>query len=566
MLIEVRFHTTGTSQDNIIVSVQNELGASTVNTLTITGPAGALSAISNITGATATFSVPIPTDSDDAYLYGTYSFVITANDPDDSGVEFNETKTFNFQNLSGDLLVEAYADPFIKRLVVEDTTDYPDGTVTRDFVVVSPKITGETNVADTSITAATGSITMIRSTGVAYNNVTYRVRPSATLETSTVAGDWDFGGVYEYTADDIEVTVKYDNCSLLDCVHTKLLTIDNQACISGGFSSLPAGTKELYSQLQLYLGMYNNANACRDAKKVDYYREKIEGLVGTCDCTVSTTIPINNTVYLAGQSAYEIWLGEGNSGSEEDFLNTLNPVGNWTNVPADNFDSDFESDPDDRLRYRVTRDGLQFAGKFVRVAASDPVSPFVVLTSDFNPGNVVVEAPIPVYSDSFRTVGSFCKQSNSWVMYADVVLAGNPSRIVSGKIPWEGVLSTLTYSFERTFTPFTNAQISGNPNINLSWSKDSNFFYIKGSWTANTTPGSGGGLELIAEDVFLTDLGVTLETGFKAPIFATAGAHEFEIIGWAEVQGGLTLYNQDPTTYASWATYNPAFSLQIPLA
>jgi len=565
MLIEVRFHTTGTSQDNIIVSVENELGASTVNTLAITGPAGAISGISNITGATATFSVPIPTDSDDAYLYGTYSFVITANDPDDSGVEFSETKTFNFQDLSGDLLIEAYADPFIKRLVVEDTTDYPTGTVTRDFVVVSPRITGETNVADTSITAATGSITMIRSTGVAYNNVTYRVRPSAELETSTITGDWDFGGVYEYTADDVEVTVKYDSCGLLDCVHTKLLEIDNQACISGGFSSLPTGTKELYQQLQLYLGMYNNADACRDADKVNYYREKIEGLVGTCNCTVSTTIPVNNTVYLSGQSAYEIWLGEGNSGSEEDFLNTLNPVGNWTNVPAADFDPDFESDTDDPLRYRVTRDGLQFAGKFVRVAASDPVSPFIVLLSTFDPGNVVLEAPIPVYSDSYRTVGSFCKQSTTWVMYADVALAGNPSRIISGKIPWEGVLTTLAYSFERTFTPFTNAQISGNPNINLSWSKDSNFFYIKGSFTCNAVVTGGGAIDLITVDTFLDDLGVTLTSGVKAPIFATTGSDEFEQIGYAETQGGLALYNSDPVAYPSWAALTPSFYMQIPL-
>jgi hypothetical protein len=92
MLIEVRFHTTGNSQDNIIVSVQNELGASTVNTLAITGPAGALSAISNIVGATATFSVPIPTDSDDTYLYGTYSFVITAQ----HNFPINSTKSIAF--------------------------------------------------------------------------------------------------------------------------------------------------------------------------------------------------------------------------------------------------------------------------------------------------------------------------------------------------------------------------------------------------------------------------------------------------------------------------------------
>lgn len=564
MLIEVRFHTTGSSQDNIIVSVENELGASTVNTLAITGPAGALPAISNITGATATFSVPIPTDSDDAYLYGTYSFDVTANHPSTSGVEFNETRIFNFQDLSGDLLVEAYADPFIKRLVVEDITDYPTGTVTRDFIVISPRITGETNVSDTTITAATGSVTMIRSTGVAYNNVTYRVRPSATLETSSIAGVWDAGGIYEYTADDIEVTVKYDSCGLLDCVHTKLLDIDNQACISGGFSSLPSGTKELYSQLQLYLGMYNNADACRDAKKVDYYREKIEGLVGTCNCTVSTTIPVNNTVYLAGQSAYEIWLGEGNSGSEEDFLNTLNPVGNWTNVPAADFDPDFETDSDDPLRYRVTRDGLQFAGKFVRVAASDPVSPFTVLLNTFAPGNVVLEAPIPVYSDSFRTVGSFCKWTNTWVMYADVTLAGNPSRIISGKIPWEGVLTTLDYSFERTFTPFTNAQISGNPNINLSWAKDSNFFYIKGSFTCNSIVTGGGAIELITAATFLA-LGVTLTSSVKAPIFATTGSDEFEQIGYAETQGGLALYNSDPVAYPSWAALTPSFYMQIPL-
>ncbi len=563
MTIEVRFHTAGANADNIIVVVENGLGASTVNTLSITRPGSVALTIAPITGATATFSVPIPLDSDDNYLYGTYTLGLTANDPDDSGVEYNETTTFNFQDLSGELSVEAYADVFIKKIVVVDNTDYPDGTTNKSFVVVSPKITGETNVSDITLTD-TGSVTMVRSSGVAYNNVTYRVRPSATLETSTVDDDWDLGGVYAYTGDDIEVNVVYDDCGLLDCVHTKIVEIEDAACVSGGFTALPTGTKELHSRLQMYLSMYNNAKACRDAKKTTYYRGKIEALVGTCNCTVAETIPENSTVYLDGKSAYDLWLEEGNTGSVDDFLNTINPVGNWELVPEADFDPDFETDPDDPLRYRVTRDGIQFAGKFVRVAASDPVSPFVVLTSSFNPGNVVKEAPIPVYSDSFRTVGSFCQQSNSWVMYADVTLAGNPSRIVSGKIPWEGVLTTLDYSFERTFTLFTNAEISGNPNISLSWAKDANFLYIKGSWTANTTPGSGGGLELINNSVF-TSIGVAPKTGFYATIYATDGANEFENIGYAVFDGGITLFNQDPTTYASWATYNPSFSMQIPL-
>lgn len=563
MTIEVRFHTTGSDADNIIVVVENGLGASTVNTLSITRPGAVALTIAPITGATATFSVPIPLDSDDNYLYGTYTFGLTANDPDDSGVEYNETTTFDFQDLSGELSVEAYADVFIKKIVVVDNTDYPDGTASKSFVVVSPKITGETNVADITLTD-TGSVTMVRSSGVAYNNVTYRVLPSATLETSTVDEDWDLGGVYAYTGDDIEVKVLDDDCGLLDCVHTKIVEIEDAACVSGGFTALPLGTKELYSKLQMYLSMYNNAKTCRDAKKTTYYRAKIESLVGTCNCTVSETIPENNTVYLEGKSAYDLWLEEGNTGSIDDFLNTLNPVGNWELVPEADFDSDFETDPDDPLRYRVTRDGIQFAGKFVRVAASDPVSPFIVLLNTFDPGNVVLEAPIPVYSDSYRTVGSFCKQSTTWVMYADVALAGNPSRIVSGKIPWEGVLTSLDYSFERTFTPFTNADISSNPNINLSWAKDANFLYIKGSWTANTTPGSGGGLELINQSVFTT-IGVAPKTGFYATIYATAGANEFENIGYAVFDGGITLFNQDPTTYASWATYNPSFSMQIPL-
>ena len=150
-------------------------------------------------------------------------------------------------------------------------------------------------------------------------------------------------------------------------------------------------------------------------------------------------------------------------------------------------------------------------------------------------------------------------------MYADVTLAGNPSRIVSGKIPWEGVLTSLDYSFERTFTPFTNADISGNPNLSLSWAKDQNFVYIKGSWVANTTPGSGGGLELILPSVF-TSLGIySPNTGIYATIYARDGANEFENIGYAVYDGGITLYNQDPTTYMSWSTYNPAFSMIIPL-
>ena len=563
MTIEVRFHTTGVNADNIIVAVATGLGAGTVNTLAITRPGAVALTIAPITGATATFSVPIPLDSNDEYLYGTYSLSLTSNDPATSGVEYNATKTFSFQDLSGQLLVDAYADYFIKKIVVEDNTDYPSGTPNKSFVVVSPKISGEANVADITLTD-TGSVSMTRASGVAYNNVTYRVRPSATLETSTIDAEWDLGGVYVYTADDIEVNVVYDDCGLLDCVHTKIVEIEDAACVSGGFTALPTGTKELHSRLQMYLSMYNNAKACRDAKKANYYRKKIESLVGMCNCIVADTIPVGNTVYLDGKSAYDLWLEEGNTGSIDDFLNTLNPVGNWELVLEDYFDADFETDPDDPLRYRVTRDGIQFAGKFIRVAASDPTSPFVVLTSDFNPGNVVKEAPIPVYSDSYRPVGAFCQQSNSWVMYADVTLAGNPSRIVSGKIPWEGVLTTLDYSFERTFTPFTNAQISGNPNINLSWAKDANFFYIKGSFTCNAVVTGGGAIELITAATFLS-LGVDLTSSVKAPIFATTGSDEYEQIGYAETQGGLALYNSDPVAYPSWAALTPSFYMQIPL-
>jgi len=563
MTIEVRFHTSGANEGNIIVTVVTGLGATTVNTLAITRPGAVALTIAPITGATATFSVPIPLDSNSNYLYGVYTFGLTSNDPATTGVEFNQTKTFNFQDLSGTLTIDAYADVFIKKIIVEDNTDYPDGTTNKSFVVVSPKISGEANVADITLTD-TGSVSMTRASGVAYNNVTYRIRPSATLETSTVDTDWDFGGVFEYITDDIEVNVVYDDCGLLDCVHTKIVEIDDAACVSGGFTALPTGTKELYSKLQMYLSMYNNAKSCRDAKKTNYYRLKIESLVGTCACVTSDTIPVNNTVYLNGKSAYDLWLEDGNSGSVDDFLNTLNPVGNWELVQADVFYGDFESDTDDPLRYRVTRDGIQFAGKFVRTTSTDPTSPFIVLNSDFNPGNVVKEAPIGLYSDSFRPVGSFCKQSNSWVAYGDVTLAGNPSRVVSGKIPWEGVLTTLNYSFERTFTLFTNAQISGNPNINLSWAKDANFFYIKGTWTGLTTPGVGGGLGLIDQSVF-TSFGVAPETGVYATIYATAGAYKFKNIGYAQFDGGITLFNQDPATYTSWAAYGPAFSMQIPL-
>jgi len=38
MTIEVRFHTAGSNADNIIVTVETGLGASTVNTLAITRP------------------------------------------------------------------------------------------------------------------------------------------------------------------------------------------------------------------------------------------------------------------------------------------------------------------------------------------------------------------------------------------------------------------------------------------------------------------------------------------------------------------------------------------------
>jgi len=367
-------------------------------------------------------------------IRGEYIFNLVV-DVDNGQTTYNEVYTYEYDPLlPGVLDTEVFADCFIKKFVVNDKTVYPTGNLIRTVIIQSPVIAGEDDVANVISDDAVTQLSMLRSSGVAYQNVTYTGSVNAFMEVDSqveTSGNLrvNFDTQIDYESVTFSVKVECpDPCSVIDCIDDYVKELDELSCSQGRLT--PTQQEDL-NALLTDLAMYSHAVNCRDSNMATEYYQKIVAAAGNCECDTDTIRPIpdGNAIYLNGQSAYELWLAQGNSGTEEDFIDSLNIYSDWTDVPASAFNSNFKTHPDRPLRYRISGTHLEFTGAFTLQdgISVPPTGPNYIVLSDFDPGVTLQESAIlPVYDfdQNGKQVGAFLRGTLKQWQFREISGAG----------------------------------------------------------------------------------------------------------------------------------------------
>lgn len=556
--INARFVDNPNSADDgkIVVTIDTDYDPATVHTLAIVGPAGSIKTAGSpdATGADATIKVAMPTDIDGNYLPGSYAFTITI-DPPPTGSAETYTATYTYAALTALRVMDinAYPDGITLQLVIEDNTAYPDGfTATRSITVQSPVIAGEADVATATQSTNPATVSLTRSSGNAYENVTYGIVYSATILSEEEDDEYTFQEQYLYEEQSTEVLIKVnrDPCDIISCVETYIREVMDEACNKGGISGLPKEKQDTLQAIAMYQSLYNwySRIDCYDADKASYYYNLLKEIVEDCGCAPTTgarVIPSNGTTYIRGKSAYEIWLEEGNVGTEDDFFDSLNPIGDWITVDDADFSSDFTQLSSAPLKYRIEKAGIRFSGRVAPVSPGGFSSPIKVLESTFNPVTVNLNSRIPCWV-SGNIVGSFYQESDgTWkiLITSDVVL-GNT--LISGLLPTNPNIVAYTNA---VWTAFENADYENNYVNNtdtFQWAVKNGHLCFKGSFDSDPLFLTSGGHSLIVDDYF-TDRNITLEEGCKAPVFETAGNDDqAKCVGYIYVSGNDLWFAANP--------------------
>lgn len=448
--MEVRFIDDPADSNNGKIKVTMTGGkATSTYKLGIVGPDGssvkAFPTAIDGTGLLLIQYVDIPTINAGAYLTGEYIFQATISDTL-AGPDFNESKAYNWcPNTDKSLSINVIADCFSKSLIIQDLTSYPTGTLTRLITVDVPNVFNTDAVADQTSSEDEMVLSLIRSDGVAYYNVTYGVQVTASnVVSDTTDSDWDLGYQQGYTVYSNEVLIEcgQDICSVISCVDTKVKELLDGACASGGIRNMAKQDADLLQEIQVSLAMYTYWLKCSNHTNTVYYYNRLKELTGNPSClTVSgpTAIPDSTITYLRGRSAYEVWIDAGNTGSVEDFLDSLYPVGSWVNIASADFDADYSSDSTNPLRYRILKAHLEMLGEFVHGASE--ASGFKLLETTFDPADVETEAAFPIFNRTAGgiQVGQLYKDvDNAWKVRYSADYDSAQDQYVHGMIPLIG--------------------------------------------------------------------------------------------------------------------------------
>lgn len=558
-MYQVVFQTQGSDAGKIVISITTAYDAGTNYFVRLVGPAGLVRdypVSPDATGQSVVIKLDIPTDISDNYLPGAYTFSIRIERPTLDPITVTESYTFScLKNLAFDL--DVFADCYSKTLVLRDLTVYPDDyDVVRTIVLDTPVVENETDVPDATYTGETNVVSLVRDSGIAYENVTYTARGSSIATKTTEDGDWTFIEEYKYAEKSVtyKVVCNLDACGVIKCADEYIRNLLDEARCKGGISKLTPTQQSKLSLIQLHLAMYNYFVKCQDSEGINYYYAALKNIVGECDCQEEEgpkAIADSGIVYIAGKSAYEQWL-EDNEGTFEDFLNALNPVGEWVVIDDAFIDSSFEQG-DDPLRYRIERTGIRFAGKLNAPILGVLTETERVLTSEFNPGvNVAMDARIPVVNNGVH-VGSFRRASNGWFMDMNTDYTFLGDYWISGLLPSTANLPVVANT---DWILFQNADflpaLSGGHYVQsdaFSWKLIGNKVGFKGAFDGDAL--SSSGYQVIVTNYF-TDRDIVLESGCSAPVFETASnASQGKCVGRIFVQNNTLYFAADSSLLQS---------------
>jgi hypothetical protein len=503
----------------------------------VTGPSGVVKAFptqpdmsGTASGLTVSFSVNIPKDQNGKYIQGVYSIAVKITELV-GGVEqvlTDAVETYSFCDYRQDVNVEVTEDCYSKTLIVKDNTPYHQGhTVVRNITVQSPIIAGEDNVSPITSSVTPTLVTLVRSSGKAYSNVTYGIFLEVDGDSGFVpVTEMQFRVVYQYEySTEKVVQCATDPCQVIACADKKLKEWLAEACSVGGISKLSQSVRDQIQLLTGYLAMYNYWLECQDQEKAQYYYDKIKALTGDCDCNAPdgpVVIEDSSIVYLRGFNNYELWIQDGNAGTLDEFFQTLYPVGEWTTIPSTNYFMGSLPDPAQPLQYRILKTHLEFRGRVIKQFLIQSPSPsgFVLLENLTLP--TTGYGAVNIYNPNGACVGQLRRNTTTpttWNVFFDTGYTHGDANMFHGFVPLEAFASptVITGGFYPSFSEWTaftagNMQNSYAPVVGdpLSWRTDGRFIYFKGKFGGGTWPTTG---ETIIPASYWTGVGVSLQPG-----------------------------------------------------
>jgi len=376
--------------------------------------------------------LPLIEDVDGNFVQGDYvvNVIVEEGEMD----EENISETFCLKtNQDKTLTITTLVDCFAKVVVVTDATVYPDGsTQSRSIRVVHPVIVSEDDEADDTTTTTQLIVPLERASGISYENVQYTATVTSINTITEVVGDISFLIRYNMTSfqEDIKVMCNLDACGVISCVDTKMQEIKDRACKRGGMSNLSQTDKDTLMLLSNNLMMYNYFITCKDYDRINFYYEELKSLTGDCDCApenVPTAILDTNIIYLTGP--------QGVAGEEYE-------ITGWTEIAGGDYDAAYTFGTY-KLRYRVTRDYIEFLGCITGVGGGAPSSnPDNVLNAitTLNPnGDTVLAEPFGRLTlwDEEKIVGNMFRDSSDgkWKIYYNADFDRTAQTYVVGQIP-----------------------------------------------------------------------------------------------------------------------------------
>lgn len=539
MNIKVRFVVDAdhANYGKIEFSTDTDFGSGTTHKYAVTSPAGivikALPVSPDDTASDGSVLIDIPLAYDGSFLYGDYTFRVVVNE-DGLGLNVvDETKTFCFSmsSVATDLSVEVIVDCYAKKMVINDNTSYPTpSTVTREIRSQYPMVPYEVDEDDATTTSAQLIVDLTRASGVAYENVTFDVVVTANVdlqqeldEINSGEDSWDLGVIYAYTAysQEEKIICNFDPCKIISCVDTKYRALLNTACKRGGVAQLSPQDASVFSLLGSYLAMYNYWRLCKDYEKTNYYYALIKALVKDCDCVEPSgaqPIPDSGIVYLAGDSAYQLWLNEGNSGTIDDFFASLNPVGEWIEISEDYFNPNYEH-ADIPFSYRLLRTHIEFKGGFKAIIGYTPsnANPLEILSSDFDPAEIDEQTFVAVFSDNICGARFFRDSvDGAWkVKWEPEVFNDTLDNTMSGMLALKNIAAAANIiSGDWTVFPtiaYDNGY-DGSGSVQLQWRTDGKFLYIRGAFSGPAYSSSG---LVLLKAAYFDSIGISLENGYN---------------------------------------------------
>lgn len=280
-------------------------------------------------GSSGTFAFDAPLDSIDRIIKGTYTFDFKLYS-DEVSSELEAVYELEVDDVckNDELEISHDIDCYVGKLVVKDDTDYTGLTIADYRIEVShPIISGETPIPVTSTTEKELVV------DVPYDNVEYQISVSATKTVSTtqiiseqtVSVTFASVTLLSYNSKQA-VQCNSDICGVISCVDSRIKELISQACAKGGLGNLSKSEQSRLELMNVYLSLYVHHQSCNNSESSKYYYDKLKELVGSdcngCD-TPKKLVKGSNVLYLQGDSAYQIWLDDGNEGTEQDFLDSL---------------------------------------------------------------------------------------------------------------------------------------------------------------------------------------------------------------------------------------------------